>query len=197
MSAKPLVLDGRFVRLEPLLRSHHDDLLRAAADGELWRSMVTTVPTKDTMAAYIDKALDEQAKGKQLPFVIVHKSTGTVVGTTRYMNIEESHRRREIGSTWLGASVQRTAVNTEAKYLLLRQAFEGFGCIRVEFFTHSLNVQSRTAILRLGAQYEGMLRSHMIMPNASVRDSVCYSIIESEWPAVRERLLAWLNTTPR
>ena len=188
-------LEGRFVSLEPLLREHHDDLLRAAADGELWRSTVTVVPDQHGMAAYIDKALAEKARGKQEPFVIVHKPSSRIVGSTRYMNIEETHRRREIGTTWLSASVQRTAVNSEAKYLLLRRAFEGHGCIRVEFFTDFLNEQSRTAILRLGAQFEGKLRSHMIMPSGRIRDSMCYSIIASEWPAVRDRLLARLESS--
>jgi len=187
-------LDGRFVRLEPLVAGHHDDLLRAAADGELWHSKVTVVPNHETMAAYIDKTLAEQTKGKQEPFVIIHKASSRIVGTTRYMNIEESHRRREIGSTWLSASVQRSAVNTETKYLLLRRAFEGHGCIRVEFFTDFLNEQSRAAILRLGAQFEGKLRSHMIVPGGRIRDSMCYSIIAAEWPAVRDRLLARLES---
>ena len=188
-------LDGRFVRLEPLVPEHHDDLLRAAADGELWNLKVTMVPNHETMAAYIDKALAEKANGRQDPFVIVQKTTSRIVGSTRYMNIELAHRRREIGSTWLSASVQRSAVNTEAKYLLLRRAFEGHECIRVEFFTDFLNEQSRAAILRLGAQFEGKLRSHMIVPGGRIRDSMCFSIIAAEWPAVRDHLLARLESS--
>lgn len=189
MINEPLILEGRAVRLEPLLPSHHDDLIRAAADGELWRSTVTVVPSSETMAAYIERALREKAGGRQFPFVIVHKPTGRVVGSTRYMSIEASHRRLEIGTTWLARSFQRTVVNTEAKYLLLQHAFEVLRCIRVEFLTDVLNEQSRTAIARLGARQDGVLRNHMIMPDGRYRDSACYSIIESEWPSVRQRLM--------
>ena len=188
-----MILEGRVVRLEPLLATHADALVKAANDGELWRSKVTVVPTADTMGAYIEKALDEQTKGRQIPFVIVHKPSATIVGTTRYMNVEEAHRRREIGSTWIAASHQRTAVNTEAKLLMLSHAFGERGCVRVEFVTDALNTQSRAAITRLGAKEEGVLRNHMIMPDGRYRDSVYHSIIASEWPAIKERLVERLG----
>ena len=140
------------------------------------------------MASYIAAALDAQAQGRELPFVIIRKSSGQVVGSTRFYRIERDHRRIEIGYTWLAASAQRSGVNTEAKLLLLTHAFERLRCIRVEFITDVLNQQSRTAILRLGAKQEGVLRNHMVMPNGRLRDSVCFSIIEAEWPEVKGRL---------
>lgn len=195
VTTEPLLLEGRHVRLEPLTMSHQAGLTQAADDGQLWKSAVTIVPSKDTIAAYIEKALAAQREGRELPFAIVHKPTSAIIGSTRYMNIQTPHRRREIGSTWIAGSFQRTAVNTEAKYLLLKQAFEGFGCIRVEFLTDVLNEQSRAAIGRIGAKQEGILRSHIVMPNGRRRDSVCFSIIEVEWPQVREWLLQRLQRT--
>jgi len=192
-SPQALTLDGTHVRLDPLESSHHDDLIRAVEDGKLWESTVTVVPSRETMAAYIDAALAEQIKGRQQPFVIVHKPSSTIVGSTRYLDIDFQHRRREIGATWIAASFQRTAVNTEAKFLLLRHAFETLRCIRVAFFTDVLNGRSRAAITRLGATQEGVLRNHMIMPGGRLRDSACYSIIESEWPSVKQRLLDALS----
>ncbi len=186
------VLDGTTVLLEPLTRDHCEPLASAADDGELWRSTVTVLPTRDAMAAWIAKALGEKAGGRQEPFAIVHKPSGRIVGTTRYMNIELAHRRREIGSTWVAASHQRTAVNTEAKYLLLRHAFEDLACIRVDFVTDVLNLPSRAALVWIGARQEGVLRCHMIMPDGRYRDSALYSIVESEWPEARRRLLAKL-----
>lgn len=184
-----ITLEGTDVRLEPLSRAHSDALLEAATDGELWNSNVTVVPSSlDGMATYIEEALSGQTQGKYLPFIIVRKASGRVVGTTRYRGIEPTHRRVEIGSTWMAASSQRTAVNTESKFLLLRHAFEQLGCVRVEFITDILNVQSRAAILRLGAQQEGVLRYHMVMPDGRYRDSICYSIIRPEWSAVKAGL---------
>ncbi len=195
MEVSPTTLEGSHVLLEPLSESHRDDLFAAAADGELWKSRLTIVPSSlETTAEYIEGALSGQVQGQYLPFVIRHKVTGRVVGTTRYRAIEMTHRRLEIGSTWLSSSVQRTAVNTEAKYLLLRHAFEHLGCLRVEFLTDALNEQSRNAIARLGATYEGLLRCHMVMPDGRFRDSACYSIVEKEWHEVKAALEAKLLT---
>jgi RimJ/RimL family protein N-acetyltransferase len=188
MKISPVTLEGRHVRLEPLLAEHEEALIAAASDGELWNSTVTIVPTRATMAAYIEAALHGLAQGRELPFVIVQKTSGEVVGTTRFYEIEPNDRRVAIGYTWLSKSTQRTAVNTESKLLLLTHAFEHWRCIRVELITDVLNQQSRTAILRLGAQEEGILRSHMIMPNGRIRDSVVFSITAEEWPEVRARL---------
>jgi RimJ/RimL family protein N-acetyltransferase len=196
MEISPIILEGQHVRLEPLSPEHEESLIAAACDGELWNSTVTIVPARAGMAAYIASALSAQAQGHALPFAIVQKSTGKVVGCTRYFHIERDHRRVEIGYTWLSAGAQRTSVNTEAKLLLLTHAFERLRCIRVEFFTDFLNQQSRTAILRLGAKQEGVLRNHMIMPSGRYRDSVCFSIIEAEWPEVRARLEAKLRRRP-
>lgn len=193
MEIIPVILEGRHVRLEPLSAAHEESLVAAAGDGELWNSTVTTVPSRATMAAYIAATLDEQAAGHELPFVIIRKSLNQVVGCTRFVHIERKHRRVEIGYTWLAASAQRTAVNTEAKLLLLTHAFEHWQCIRVEFSTNVLNHQSRTAILRLGAKPEGVIRNHMIMPDGRYRDSIYFSIIEAEWPEVKARLGARLG----
>jgi RimJ/RimL family protein N-acetyltransferase len=193
MEISPVILDGQHVRLEPLSVAHEESLVAAASDGELWNSTVTIVPSRATVAGYIAAALDMQAKGTALPFVTIHKSSGKVVGSTRYFHIERDHRRVEIGYTWLSASAQRTQINTEAKLQMLTHAFETWRCIRVEFFTDFLNHQSRTAILRLGAKQEGILRNHMIMPSGRYRDSVCFSITEAEWPEVRAGLEAKLG----
>jgi len=188
MEISPVTLEGQHTSLEPLTLAHQEALIAAADDGELWNSTVTVVPTRDTMAEYIDAALQAQARGSELPFVIIRKVTSKVVGTTRFYEIENKDRRVAIGYTWLSRSAQRTGVNTEAKLLLLTHAFETWQCNRVEFITDVLNQQSRAAILRLGAKEEGILRNHMIMPNGRCRDSVCFSIITSEWPQVKARL---------
>lgn len=195
MEISPLILEGRHVRLEPLSTAHEESLVVAAGDGELWNSAVTIVPDRATAAAYIAAALGGQARGLELPFVIVRKSTGRVVGSTRFYSVERDRRRVEIGYTWLASSAQRTGVNTEAKLLLLTHAFEVWGCIRVGFATDVLNRQSRTAILRLGAKQEGVLRNHMIMPDGRRRDSVFFSIIGAEWPEVKARLERRLGQT--
>src|SRR5688500_1866657 len=192
MAISPVTLEGEHARLEPLLPSHEESLIAAAGDGELWNSNVTVVPSRDTMCDYIGSALKAQGYGRELPFIIIQKSSGRVVGTTRFYDIEPIERRAEIGYTWLAASAQRTAVNTETKLLLLTHAFEGMRCIRVSFVTDVLNQQSRAAILRLGAKEEGVLRNHMVMPSGRYRDSICFSIIESEWPEVKARLEAKL-----
>lgn len=193
MEISPITLEGRQVRLEPLSPVHEESLIAAAADGELWNSTVTVVPSRDTMAGYIATALKAQAQGRELPFVIIRKSSGQIVGTTRLYDIERNERRVAIGYTWLAASAQRTEVNTEAKLLLLTHAFEGAQFIRVELITDVLNQQSRAAILRLGAKQEGVLRNHMAMPDGRYRDSVCFSIIEAEWPEVKAQLEARLE----
>jgi RimJ/RimL family protein N-acetyltransferase len=188
MTVTPVTLEGRHVCLRPLSSSDTEALVEAANDGELWNSTVTVVPTRATIESYIAAALAAQARGTELPFVIVRTSSGRIVGTTRYYNIEPAHRRVEIGYTWLAASAQRTSVNTEAKLLLLGHAFEILQAVRVGFVTDVLNQQSRTAILRLGAKQEGILRNHMIMPNGRQRDSVYFSIIRSEWPEIKSGL---------
>ena len=192
MEILPVTLEGQHTRLEPLSLAHQDALLAAAGDGELWNSIVTIVPTRDTMIEYIEAALTEQVKGSELPFVIVQKATNRIVGTTRFYYIQPHQRNASIGYTWVAASAQRTAVNTEAKLLLLTHAFEHWDCVRVEFITDVLNEQSRAAILRLGARQEGILRNHLIMPNGRIRDSVCFSIIAEEWPEVKAGLTARL-----
>lgn len=188
MEISPVTLQGEHTRLERLTRAHQEALIAAAGEGELWSSIVTVVPTRETVDEYIEAALAAQARGSELPFVIISKSSGEVVGTTRFYEIEPNDRRVAIGYTWVSVSAQRTAINTEAKLLLLTHAFEHWKCNRVEFITDVLNQQSRAAILRLGAKEEGILRNHMVMPNGRVRDSVCFSIIVEEWPEVKAHL---------
>jgi RimJ/RimL family protein N-acetyltransferase len=188
----PLTLEGQHVRLEPLSQQHAESLIAAVDDGQLWNSTVTIVPSRETMASYIESALHAQAQDRELPFVIVRKDSNQVAGTTRFYDVALEEGRAAIGYTWLSLSAQRTAVNTEAKLLLLTHAFEFWHCIRVELITDVLNQQSRDAILRLGATQEGILRNHMRMPNGRIRDSVCFSIIAEEWPEVRADLAARL-----
>ncbi len=180
-------LQGRHVRLEPLQHEHADGLIAAASDGELWKLWYTSVPGPETVSKYIDTALEWQSQGRALPFV-VRDAQGEIVGSTRYGNVEAAHRRVEIGWTWYAQRVQRTALNTEAKRLLLTHAFEVMKCIAVELRTSWYNFRSRAAIERLGAKQDGVLRNHMLMPDGTMRDSVVFSIIESEWPNVRRNL---------
>ena len=189
----PVTLEGRFVRLVPLEREHQDALANAAADGELWKLWYTSVPSPDTIGAWMDTALALRDSGGAQPFTVIDATTGDVVGSTRYMNVEAAHRRLEIGSTWYAKRVQRTAINTEAKLLLLSHAFDTLKSIAVEFRTHSMNRQSRAAIARLGAKEDGILRNHQIGRDGIYRDTVVFSIIESEWPAVRANLRARLE----
>lgn len=193
MEVSPVTLEASHVRLEPLLPAHEGSLIAAAGDGELWNSKFTVVPSRATISAYMEAALTGQAHSRELPFVIRQKSSGLIVGTTRFYNIDRENRSAEIGYTWLAARAQRTAVNTEAKLLLLTHAFEYWHCIRVALVTDVQNEQSQKAILRLGAKQEGILRNHLIMPNGRYRDSVCFSIIEAEWPEVKARLEARLK----
>jgi RimJ/RimL family protein N-acetyltransferase len=193
MEVAPVILEGQHVRLEPLSTAHEEPLNAAAADGDLWKSTVTIVPNPTEMVDYISAALNAQSQKHELPFVIIRKSTGQVVGTTRFYFIDPFNRHADIGYTWVAASAQRTPVNTETKLLLLTHAFETWRCIRVALITDVLNQQSRAAILRLGAKEEGIFRNHLIMPGGRYRDSVCFSIIESEWPEVKRRLTAKLG----
>ncbi|HEV2386749.1 MAG TPA: GNAT family protein [Candidatus Acidoferrales bacterium] len=192
MIVEPVTLEGRYVRLEPLTRGHHAALVAAGLDPELWRWIPQPVLTREEMAGYIGNALAEQARGTALPFATIERASGQAVGCTRYGNIDRSHRRVEIGWTWIAKPWQRTAVNTEAKYLQLRHAFETLGCIRVELKTDSLNERSRAAIARLGAREEGTFRNHMITASGRVRHTVYFSIIDAEWPEVKARLEAML-----
>src|SRR5713226_3618815 len=194
MMVAPVTLAGRHVRLEPLAKAHLAGLVQVGLDEELWRWIPTPVRTQEEMAAYIETALNEQARGVSLPFAIIDRATGRAIGSTRYGNIDRTHRRVEIGWTWVAREWQRTAVNTEAKYLLLRHAFETLGCIRVELKTDSLNEKSRAAILRIGAREEGIFRNHMIAANGRIRHTVYFSIVDSEWPAVKARLESLLNS---
>ena len=188
MMVAPVTLEGRHVRLEPLAKAHLAGLAEVGLDEELWRWIPTSVRTREEMAEYIDTALGEQERGVSLPFAIVEKATGRAIGSTRYGNIERMHHRVEIGWTWVAREWQRTAMNTEAKYLLLRHAFETLGCMRVELKTDSLNEKSRAAILRIGAKEEGTLRKHVVTWTGRIRDSVYFSILDTEWPEVKARL---------
>jgi len=194
MAVSPVTLTGAHVQLEPLAKAHLAGLAEVGLDQELWRWIPTPVRTQEEMAAYIETALDEQARGMSLPFAIMEQATGRAIGSTRYGNIDRTHHRVEIGWTWLARESQRTAMNTEAKYLLLRHAFETLGCLRVELKTDSLNEKSRAAILRIGAQEEGVFRNHMITSTGRVRHTVYFSIIDSEWPTVKARLEAKLKS---
>jgi N-acetyltransferase len=188
MKVEPVVLEGAHVRLEPLTLAHHAGLCEVGLDEDLWRWIPVPVQTSAEMATYIEAALKEQASGVSLPFAQIEKATGRVIGSTRYGNIERTHHRVEIGWTWIGREWQRSAVNTEAKYLLLRHAFETLGCQRVELKTDSLNQRSRNAILRIGAKEEGIFRNHMITASGRLRHTVYFSVIDSEWPQVKARL---------
>ncbi|CAB3723664.1 hypothetical protein LMG24238_05108 [Paraburkholderia sediminicola] len=181
-------LIGQAVELRPLLQEHAQALLDAAADGQLWTMKLTVVPGPETVGSYIATALDGRAAGTVMPFVIVRRDTGAIVGSTRFWKIDRANRKLEIGHTWLGESVQRSAVNTEAKYLLLSYAFETMQCVRVQFTTDELNEKSRAAILRIGAKQEGIVRHERIMPDGRKRNSVRFSIIDEEWAEVKAML---------
>lgn len=184
----PVVLTGTHTRLEPLTREHVAPLTSIGLDPDLWQWTIAQVRTPADMVAYIENALSEQAQGHALPFATIDRATGAVVGSTRFGAIDRQHRRVEIGWTWIGRPWQRTAINTEAKYLMLRHAFAEMSCVRVELKTDALNHRSRNAIRRIGAIEEGILRSHMITAGGRVRDTVYYSILASEWPDVQQQL---------
>jgi RimJ/RimL family protein N-acetyltransferase len=193
MIVEPTTLRGKTVRLEPLRIEHVGPLAHVGLDPSLWRWIPTQVATADDMRTYVLTALDEQRRGVSVPFATIDQISGQVIGSTRYANIEPAHRRLEIGWTWITPSFQRTAANTEAKLLQLTHAFETLGAQRVELKTDALNERSREAILRIGAVEEGTFRKHMIMSTGRTRDTVYFSIIDTEWPAVKANLRARLE----
>jgi RimJ/RimL family protein N-acetyltransferase len=183
-----VALQGGHVRLEPLAPHHREGLARAILDGELWKLPVTIVPHPDDLSAFFDAAESAWEAGRELAFATFDRQSGNIVGSTRFRCLEWAHKRVEIGFTFIARSWQRTYVNTEAKYLMLRQAFEVLHLNRVELLTDVLNSASRAAIARLGAQQEGVMRSHMVMRDGRIRDSVLFSVLTSEWPAVKRGL---------
>lgn len=190
MNLQPVTLEGAHVRLEPLSESHHEPLCAVGLDPELWKWIPLQVLDRDQMMRYVLSALADRDKGTALPFATVDKASGRAVGSTRYMNIDMPNKRVEIGATWIAKPWQRSAINTEAKYLMMRHAFETLGCNRVELKTDFLNTQSRNAILRIGAKQEGIFRQHVVTWTGRVRDSVYFSVIASEWPEVKANLEA-------
>ena len=188
----PTTLSGQHVALVPLSHEHHDDLVVAVQDGQLWQLWYTAIPAPEGMATEIARRLDLQARGSMCPFAVIDAASGKAVGMTTYMNIDAVNRRLEIGSTWYRQSVQRGPLNTEAKHLLLAHAFEQLACIAVEFRTHFFNHPSRRAIERLGAKLDGVLRSHQVNPHplaaGTLRDTCVYSIVATEWPSVKAHL---------
>lgn len=186
MNLHPLTLEGRHVRLAPMTREHVPALWQAASDPELWRWTVSRLRDEDDMRRYVEEALAAQAQGTALPFVTTDAATGQVIGSTRFANAEGP--RVEIGWTWIAAPWQRTAVNTEAKYLMMRHAFEALGLLRVELKTDALNARSRAAILRIGAREEGIFRKHLVTETGRVRDTVYFAVTDDEWPRVKARL---------
>jgi N-acetyltransferase len=187
---KPITLEGKAVRLEPL-RLEHAPLLWDVVKGDLadtFRWLPYSMAKSEDFQLVVEKALAEQQRGESLPFATVERSSGRVIGSTRYMNIDVANRKVEIGSTWIAPAWQRTAINTEAKYLMLRHAFEKWGCLRGELKTDALNQKSRNAILRIGAKEEGTLRQHIVTYTGRLRDTVYFSILDSEWPDVKAGL---------
>jgi RimJ/RimL family protein N-acetyltransferase len=193
MTIGPVTLEGVHVRLEPLTMDHHGALWEIAKDPELWRWTTADIRTPEDLRHYMETALREQAEGRSLPFATIARAACRPVGSTRFGNFDRLNRRVEIGWTWIGGAWQRTALNTEAKLLMLAHAFETVGCMRVEFKTDALNQPSRAAIARLGAKEEGTLRRHIVTRLGRVRDTVYYSILDEEWPAVKARLEARLS----
>ena len=197
MELKETPLESSRVKLVPMRVSHKDELLQAASDGNLWNLWFTSVPNEDSIDAYINSALVQQVKGLSLPYVVIDKQSNTIIGSTRLCNVDGQNRRVEIGYTWYAQSFQRSWVNTECKLLLLTHAFETLNTIAVEFRTHWHNQKSRTAIARLGAKQDGILRSHQVLADGSIRDTVVFSINANEWPAVKNglvhKLSAWQN----
>lgn len=181
-------LEGNIVRLVPLTSEHKDALLSAATDGQLWELWYTSIPSPETIDSYIETAIQQNKNQESLVFVVIEKATNTIVGTTRYCNVDMEHRRLEIGYTWYAKTFQRTGVNTECKYLLLQNAFEYYKVVAVEIRTHFHNHPSRKAILRLGAKQDGILRNHKIHKGGELRDTVVFSIIDSEWATVKMSL---------
>lgn len=192
----PVTLEGRWTRLEPLARRHAVDLAAISADEEIWQYLPAPLATQEAVDAFVAKALAALDRGDEVPFATVERATGAVIGTTRYMDIRREHRAVEIGYTWLGRAWWRTAINSEAKYLMLRHLFDAVGCWRVSLKTDRLNERSQRAIERLGAVREGVLRKHMIVQGGRARDTVYYSIVDDEWPSIRARMESQLYGTP-
>lgn len=184
-----VTLNGRHATLEPLAQEHEEEIKLAVADGELWNLWFTTVPRPEGVRSYIEQLIAQRERGEVLAFAVRDNESGRIVGGTRYLHIDESNRRLEIGGTWYAQRAQRTAINTECKLMLLSHAFEKLRCIAVEFRTDWFNKRSQAAIERLGAKRDGVLRNHIIMPDGRIRDSVVYSVIQNEWPGVKKNLL--------
>ena len=193
---RPIVLEGDFVRLEPMTLEHHAGLSAVGLDPEIWRFTLVVVQTPEEMRDYMDAALELQRGGTTLPFVTIERSSGQIVGSTRFGNYDPANRRIEIGWTWIAPRWQRTAINTEAKYLMLSHAFEKLHCVRVELKTDVLNTPSRKAMLRIGAKEEGVLRKHSLVWDGRYRDSIYYSILDDEWPTVKQELEKMLIRRP-
>lgn len=193
---EPVTLEGSFARLEPMIMEHHAGLTAVGLEPDIWRLTVANVRTPEEMRSYMESALRLQAEGSSLPFVTIERSSGRIVGSTRFGNYDPLNRRIEIGWTWLAPAWQRTATNTEAKYLMLTHAFERLGCVRVELKTDVLNRPSRNAMKRIGAKEEGILRKHTLMWTGRYRDTVFYSILDEEWPQVKTRLETFLVRRP-
>ena len=193
MHVSPVILEGRMVRLEPMRMEHYDALAAIGLGHDIFRWYPFAVDTEADMLAYVRNCLAAQAAGTLVPFTTIERATRQVVGSTSFLNIDRANRHLEIGGTWLGVPWQRTACNTEAKYLQLRHCFEELGCIRVEFKTDSNNIRSQEALRRIGAVEEGTFRNHMICPGNRLRHSVYFSVIDAEWPAVKERLEGMLE----
>jgi RimJ/RimL family protein N-acetyltransferase len=195
MELGPVVLEGRLIRLEPLRPAHSEDLTRAAADESIWRWLPVQVRGKEDLERWLAEAMAAEATGAEYPFAVIDRASGKAVGSTRYLDVSRQHSGVEVGWTWYARDVQGSAVNPEAKYLLLKHAFEDWGAIRLFLKTDSLNERSRAAIVKLGAKYEGDLRNHRIRPDGSYRHSSYYSILDTEWPEVKrgleERLAAY------
>ena len=190
---QPVVLDGRMVRLEPLRREHLDGLVEVAFDPALWRFTLARPVDRAGLEAWLQTALDNAEAGTEVPFATVDLASGRPIGSTRYLNIVPEHHRFEIGWTWLATTAQRTGANREAKLLQLTHGFEGLGANRIEFKTDSLNDKSRAALLGIGAQFEGIFRNHMVMPDGRLRHSAYYSVIRQDWPDVKARLTELLD----
>jgi RimJ/RimL family protein N-acetyltransferase len=189
MDVKPIVLEGKHVRLEPMTEAHISGLAQIGLSQDFWQFMLYgDMNTEEDMVNWVRDILARAEKGTDLPFVAIHLASGRIAGATRYLNIMPKDHGLEVGGTWYGLEFQRTPVNTECKYLLMRHAFETLRCIRVQLKTDLLNVRSQKAIERIGAKKEGVLRNHMILPDGRIRDSVFYSILDTEWPQVKKKL---------
>jgi RimJ/RimL family protein N-acetyltransferase len=196
MEVEPVTLVGRHVRLEPMQASHTDALIEIGVGYDIFRWYPFAIDTAEDMRAYVQRCLADAAGGSVVPFVTIDQASGRVAGATSFLAIDRANRRLEIGATWLGVAWQRSACNTDAKYLQLRHCFEDLGCVRVEFKTDALNQRSRAALLRIGAVEEGIFRNHMICPGNRLRHSVYFSIVDTEWPLVKRRLEALLAARP-